>query len=178
MSVTYRIPEASDAAALSELGRTTFVDTFAHLYSPENLSLFLKETYSEAQVAAEIINPLRRIYVAEKNSQMVGYCKLSLEISLADAAAEWQDGIEIKQLYVLSSQFGAGTSTALMNWALDQAVHLNAPSMILSVWTENYRAQRFYQRFGFAAIGETYFQVGDHRDDELIFGLKLANRNQ
>ncbi len=174
MSIDYRIPNANDAGALAELGRTTFVDTFAHLYSPENLSSFLSATYSEAQVAADIADPLRRIYVADDGGKLVGYCKLGLEVSLVDAALEWRHGIELKQLYVRSSQFGAGTALALMDWALTQAEELNAPSIILSVWVENFRAQRFYERYGFTQIGTTHFQVGDHRDDEFLYGLKIS----
>src|SRR5262245_48941332 len=35
-----------DAAALSDIGAATFVETFGHLYPPEDLNAFLAKTYS------------------------------------------------------------------------------------------------------------------------------------
>jgi diamine N-acetyltransferase len=173
MDVKYRAPGPEDAAALAELSRTTFVDTFGHLYDADNLSSFLESSYSIEATATDIANPRRIIRVAVEDGVMVGYCKLSLDVSFKDAPPDWQNGIELKQLYMRASQFGKGTAVALLNWAISEAHIRGAPDIILSVWSENYRAQRFYQRSGFAYICDTYFMVGDHRDDEYLYGLRL-----
>jgi len=37
------------------------------------------------------------------------------------------------------------------------------------VWSENFGAQRFYARYGFAKAGEYDFIVGRQRDHEFIY---------
>jgi diamine N-acetyltransferase len=38
----------------------------------------------------------------------------------------------------------------------------------IGVWSENYRAQRFYERHGFLKVGEYGFPVGGTLDHEFI----------
>jgi diamine N-acetyltransferase len=177
MTVTFRKPGVEDAEALAELSRTTFVDTFGHLYTAKNLNAFLESSYAVAAIADEIANSRRQIRIAEHDRQMVGYCKLSFDVTL-DTSGEWRNGFEVKQLYLRTSQFGSGTADALMIWAINEAKARTAPSLVLSVWSENFRAQRFYQRYGFAHIGNTTFMVGDQSDDEFLYGLILSAGTQ
>ena len=46
-------------------------------------------------------------------------------------------------------------------------------AVLLSVYSENFGAQRFYQRYGFGKIADITFQVGDHFDPEFLYELKL-----
>ena len=43
----------------------------------------------------------------------------------------------------------------------------------LSVFSENFGAQRFYRRHGFAHVAEIDFWVGNHRDHEFLYELPL-----
>jgi diamine N-acetyltransferase len=173
---TYRTPGLDDASALAELARTTFCDTFAYLYTTEDLNLFLEQTKTEAAFVRALSDGRHLFQVADQGGQMVGYCKLGRDITL-DLAPEWRGGIELKELYMRSTVQGSGAAAALMDWALDQAHELEAPTIALSVWSENFRAQRFYQRYGFRHIADTFFMVGNHRDDEFLYGLNLIGHS-
>jgi diamine N-acetyltransferase len=167
------MPEPSEAAAVAALARTTFCDTFGHLYTPDDLTLFLDEHKTEAAFMRTLSDGRHVFRVAERDGQMVGYCKLGFDATLPDLPPGWEGGIELKELYLAEGAQGSGVGPALMDWALAEACAAQAPVMILSVWSENFRAQRFYQRYGFAHIADTYFMVGTHRDDEFLYGLKL-----
>ena len=52
--ITYRAPRAEEAAALADLGRNSFVETFGHLYRPEDLAMFLEDVYADEVVASQI----------------------------------------------------------------------------------------------------------------------------
>jgi diamine N-acetyltransferase len=171
--ITFRTPDLSDAPALAALGRSTFVAAFGHLYSTENLNLFLSTAYSEEAVCADLTNANRLYHVAEVAGEMVGYCKLGFEASL-DYDFAGRRGMELKQLYLLPSQHGSGLGTAFMDWTLEQARARETEIIILSVWSGNDGAQRFYQRHGFRYLRDTIFMVGNHRDDEFIYGLELG----
>ncbi len=168
----YRPATPHDAPALAELGRTSFIDAFGHLYSADNLNRFLEQTYAEAIVKAELANPLRLFRIAEKDGSMLGYCKLGLDVTL-DHDPAGRRVMELKQLYLRGRQTGSGIGAALMEWALDEAKSHEVDDVILSVWSENHGAQRFYARYGFEKIGDTVFMVGDHRDEEYLMGLRL-----
>ena len=170
----YRTPTEADASALSELGISSFTDTFGHLYSAENLNLFLAQTHSVAVVTQELLSPKRRYRVAEESGRMIGYCKLgfdhSLPLDLPGRAV-----LELKQLYLRSIHFGTGVADILIEWAIDTARSLDMDDVVLSVYSDNPRAQKFYQRYGFAFAANCFFMVGAHRDDEFLYRLKLRD---
>jgi diamine N-acetyltransferase len=171
--IIYRTPAPSEAATLAELSRTTFCDTFAHLYSAEDLNAFLDTHKTEAAFSRTLTDGRHIFQVAEQGGVLVGYCKLGLDGSLPGLPKGWRDGIELKELYLSSSVQGAGVGPALMAWAMDEAQARNAPTMVLSVWSGNDRAQRFYRKRGWQHIADTFFMVGNHRDDEYLYGLRL-----
>jgi ribosomal protein S18 acetylase RimI-like enzyme len=61
-----------------------------------------------------------------------------------------------------------------MEWVLAEARRRGAAEMYLSVFTDNPRARRFYERYGFDYVGRYAFMVGTHADEDLIMRLKLA----
>lgn len=168
MTVSYRAARAEDAAALAALARETFVETFGHLYRPEDLSAFLDEHKTEAAWTQTLADPHARVRVAEDGGVLVGYCKIGLVPTL-DYDCAGKTVAELKELYFRETHQGTGMAPVLMDWALDQARAAKADEMILSVWSENVRAQRFYKRYGFDWVADTFFMVGSHRDDEHLY---------
>ena len=55
-----------------------------------------------------------------------------------------------------------------MRWALREAADRGARELILSVFVDNHRARRFYERYGFEVVGKYDFMVGTHADEDLI----------
>ena len=45
--------------------------------------------------------------------------------------------------------------------------------MTLSVYVDNHRARRFYEKRGFEEVGQYKFMVGNHEDDDRIMRVKL-----
>jgi ribosomal protein S18 acetylase RimI-like enzyme len=167
-----RAATVNDIPALSELGRTSFVDKFGHMYRREDLAAFLEETHSPAAVAAELANPGRRYCLAEIDGALAGYCKLAIPSSLAEHH-DAERPIEIKQLYTAPGLTGRGIGAALMNSAMIEARKYGADAIQLSVWSGNTDAQRFYARYGFAKVADIAFWVGEQCDAEFLFALEL-----
>jgi ribosomal protein S18 acetylase RimI-like enzyme len=162
----------TDAPALAQLGATTFIAAFGHLYSPEDLAAFLAQVHNPEAVAEEIAGDSCTHCLVEHDGALIAYCKLrypSHYVSYSDAA----NPLELGQLYALPEHTGAGIGARLMDWALEQARAGGHDAMLLSVYSENYGAQRFYQRYGFGKIADITFQVGDHFDPEFLYELKL-----
>ena len=51
MTISYRKAGTRDAAAIDHVFRTSFCDTFAHLYRPEDLEVFLSKFTLDAWTA-------------------------------------------------------------------------------------------------------------------------------
>lgn len=169
-----RPAKPADADALAALGRASFCAAFEHLYDPRDLNTFLEQAYGVSVIAAEIADPAITYCLAEDapGSGLTAYIKLrnpSPYASHSDAARP----LGLGQLYTAPQRTGAGLGGALMNWALQQASSGGHDAIQLSVWSENYGAQRFYQRYGFAKIADIDFWVGRHRDAEFLYQLRL-----
>ncbi len=171
--IEYRAPRADEAEALGALGLATFVETFGHLYSPENLALFERNSYAPEVIAAEMANPNRRYLLAEDEGRLVGYCKIGFDQTL-DYDAGDQRIAELKQIYIYASHQGSGIAQVLTDWAVAEARAAGAEALLLSVYHDNPRGQRFYAKNGFVHVADTYFMVGNHRDDEYLYLKSLT----
>jgi diamine N-acetyltransferase len=171
--ITTRTPTLDDAETLATLGRQSFIDAFAHLYSDENLNSFLAAHYTASAIEAELRNPRRVFRVAEEDGAMIGFCKLGLDYGF-DHDIGPRKAMELKQLYLLGARTGGGVGSRLTRWAIEEGRQRGYEDIILSVYSENVDAQRFYQRHGFRHIADTYFMVGNHRDEEFLYGLSLT----
>ncbi|MES1200679.1 MAG: GNAT family N-acetyltransferase [Pseudomonadota bacterium] len=169
--ITHRDAAAADAPALAAFARERFVETFGHLYPPEDLASFLAENYDPARVGADIAAGKTHYRLAFEGAELVGYNKVG---GAFDLPVEREPGaIELHRLYVHTRVKGQGIAQTLMDEALAWARSHRAPAMYLSVWENNFRAQAFYKRYGFEHIGEHGFMVGRTRDRDFIWRLAL-----
>lgn len=164
MNVTYRQAEPRDAAALRELFADSFVETFGHLYRPEDLHEFL-DGNSLAKWDGNLADPEVAIRVAELDGEILGFVELAPKKLPYETSAPT---IELRRLYLRSKAHGRGIADALMKWALEEASARGARELILSVYVDNHRARRFYARYGFEEVGKYDFMVGSHADEDLI----------
>jgi diamine N-acetyltransferase len=167
--IEYRDGGPGDAALMSRLGKQTFIETFGHLYTPENLAAFL-ENHSEENWLAELTNPGFAVRIAEDSGQAAGFAKIgppSLPFEVSGPTAE------LRQLYILKPWHGQGVAHALMEWVIDEAKRRGAEQLYLSVFVDNHRARRFYDRYGFEAVGTYDFMVGSHADLDIIMRKQL-----
>ncbi len=169
MSVDYRNATVRDADALSALGTATFVATFGHLYQPGDLDIFLQNHAPENWVK-ELNDPAFAVRIAELAGKMVGYAKLGPPHLPFEPRGE---AAELRQLYVVEEMKGQGIAQALIEWVIDRARQRRADHLYLSVFTENHRARRFYEKYGFEAEGTYAFMVGTHADEDIVMRLKL-----
>lgn len=169
MSITYRIATVDDADALARLGTDTFTDTFGHLYQPGDLEIFL-QNHSPANWAKELTDSAFAVRVAELDGAMVGYAKLGPPHLPFEPRGE---AAELRQLYVLEEMKGQGVAHALIEWVIDSARERRADHLYLSVFTDNHRARRFYEKLGFEPEGTYAFMVGSHADEDIVMRLAL-----
>jgi ribosomal protein S18 acetylase RimI-like enzyme len=166
-SVTIRRATSGDAPAMAQLGAGTFVETFGHLYPPEDLQTFLAKNHTPESWTRTLADPQRGIFLAEHPGGRkigficVGACKLPVQ-DLEPTAGE------IQQLYVFAEFHNLRLGTRLMEVGLEWLAARGRSPLYIGVWSENYGAHRFYGRYGFTKVGEYGFPVGATVDREFI----------
>ena len=169
MSVEYRTATAADAGALAELGAHTFTDTFGHLYQPDDLAIFL-QNHSTRELGQGTQRPGVRSARGRKRRSAGRLCEVGPAALPFEPRGE---AVELRQLYVVEEMKGQGVARALMDWVIDRARDKRADNLYLSVFTENHRARRFYEKYGFEPEGTYAFMVGNHADEDIVMRLKL-----
>ncbi|PFG43871.1 ribosomal protein S18 acetylase RimI-like enzyme [Isoptericola jiangsuensis] len=85
------------------------------------------------------------------------------------ASAGAGPSVELSKIYVHPARQGDGTAGALMSAAIDAAARL-LPQGALWLGTNglNARAQAFYRRHGFTAVGTRTYDVGGVQHDDVV----------
>lgn len=166
---SYRGAGVTDAVVIDRIFDTSFCDTFAHLYSSEDLESF-RSNFGIADWEREIGDPRFGFRIAEVDGVPVGYLKLGpMKLPIEPNGP----AILLDQLYVLKGHHGTGIAHALMDWALEEARSRGAEELYLTVYVDNRRARAFYDRYGFEVVGRYDFMVGNHADEDLIMRKAL-----
>ena len=107
---------------------------------------------------------------AERGGAPVGYAVLTTP-DLPEASPG-PDDLEVRRIYLLSRFHGGGVGRALMQVTLDAAKAAGAPRVVLGAYNEN-PVVGFYERFGFALVGERRFQVGPRVYNDVVMAVTL-----
>lgn len=171
-TIVVRRATEADAADLAVLAEATFTETFGHLYPPEDLAAYVAAAYSEAACRETLADPRMAYWLASPERgppvgfALAGHCKLPVQ-GLAPGAGE------LRQLYVRSTHQNLRLGTRLFEPALAWLDARYSP-LYVGVWSNNFGAQRFYERYGFVKVGEYGFAVGRTVDRELILERTVA----
>lgn len=174
MAMDLRPATSHDIEELVAVGRQTFVDAFGHLYSAQDLTAFLDDWRSPQRIAANIADPDTRVAVAEEHGTIVAYCTTVFGKGFAERPdPKPARPAFLSQLYCTQATTGRGVGAALMADSVTESRRRGCDAVQLSVWSENFGAQRFYARHGFIKVADIDFWVGDHRDDEFLLEKPL-----
>jgi diamine N-acetyltransferase len=169
--LTIRRANHEDAGLLAELGARTFSETFAADNSPEDMAAYLAASFNPARQTAELNAPASTFFVAEVGGVAAGYAQLH-----AGEPAEGVEGpkpVELVRLYVAREWLGRGVGEALMRACVDEARRAGHETIWLGVWERNGRAQAFYRKWDFRAVGEHVFQLGSDPQRDIVMERAL-----
>jgi len=158
----------SDVAAMREVAIQSYVDTFAEVNTPENMSAFLNDAYSQSKLEDEFHQHGSKLYLACEGDRVAGFLRLRISEEVADKLGS--NTIELQRLYIHKDFQNQKVGRMLMQKAIDYAIENKFEWIWLGVWEQNFNAQRFYAKWGFEKFGEHVFQMGD--DPQIDWLLK------
>ncbi|WP_330461925.1 ribosomal protein S18-alanine N-acetyltransferase [Streptomyces sp. NBC_00820] len=132
--------------------------------------LFPEDAWSRGMFWSELAHArgpgaTRRYVVAETGDRIVGYAGLASSGDLGD----------IQTIAVARDQQGTGLGARLLTELLRAATSFECAEVMLECRVDNVRAQKLYERFGFAPIGfrRGYYQPGNV--DALVMRLSTES---
>ncbi|WP_235511449.1 N-acetyltransferase [Agromyces sp. Root81] len=189
-AVRIRPAAMTDAAALASLAAETFPLACPPHTTAEAIADFIARNFGVEQFVGYLADPERILLVAEPPQaddagaagaadapRLLGYTMLVAgEPGDPDAAraVTARPAIEFSKVYVLAGSHGTGTGAALMRASLEAARASGAATAWLGVNEENARAIAFYERHGFAKVGDKHFVVGGRVEDDWVMEHPLV----
>lgn len=162
----------NDAAIVAELAKTTFDETFGHLFEDQQVLLdYFNEFFGVDKIRNGIQKENNVFWLAFVEGKPVGYAKLKVH-----SPSEFVTGEAISQLqkiYVLKTFLSMKIGLELQEILLQKARDLGSKQIWLSVFKENPRAINFYLKNGFEKVGEHQFQIGKYIFDFMAMSKSL-----
>lgn len=161
-----------DFKIIQEIGRQTFLESFASSTTEADMAEYLEESFNEKKISSELANPGSMFFIALDNENLVGY----LKVNTGKTQKELQDdtALEIERIYVKSSHHGKMVGQLLYSKALEIAMLQNKAYLWLGVWEENSRAIRFYEKNGFVTFDKRIFKMGNDEQTDLMMKKLLT----
>jgi len=163
----------SNIDELQKISRDTFLDTFAHSTSEENMRHYLENNFSKEQLSKEIEQEHSEFYFAKLEDAVIGYLKINY--SGAQTELNDQKSLEVERIYIVKEYYGKGIGQRLLNFALQIAKQQQMDYVWLGVWEENHRAIQFYLKNGFITFDKHVFMLGEEVQNDFMMKLELKN---
>ena len=173
--IVTRLARPDDAALLTELGTSTFTETFESANTPDDFKAYMAAAFGEEIQRAELEDPNTTVFFAESDGDAVGYVMLREGRVPSCVAAD--DALEIARLYARRRVLGRGVGAALMQRALAEAAGRGRDAVWLGVWDRNERAIRFYESWGFHRSGSQPFLLGSDLQTDLVMVRRIARES-
>jgi diamine N-acetyltransferase len=165
--------------SLVAVSQQTFVETFGAVYTEADATHYLKERLSLKRLEWEVSEePNTFFYLIRVNQQVVGYLKTihPCHRYLDEAALPFslKHPTLLERFYFVKNFQGQGLAPVALQFTLSLAkVQQGSDFMYLTVWENNGRARRFYEKAGFTIVGSTEYRVGEQADLDYVYGLTL-----
>lgn len=175
-----RVSVATDTALaddLADIAAATFPLACPPHSSTTAIAAFIATNLASANFRDYLAAPDADVLVAQLDSRVVGYA-LVLHREPVDpdvaAAVIARPTSEVSKCYVLPEHHGEGVSHDLMAASIDAARARTSAVVWLGVNEENVRAQRFYAKMGFHAVGVKTFDLGGNIEHDLVLAQNLS----
>jgi ribosomal protein S18 acetylase RimI-like enzyme len=165
------LPE--DAPALSALAARLFHETYTGQNRAEDMQSYIAEHFTPAKQAEELADPAFLALLVMVEEELAGYACLRTGVAPDQVPA----GIpmEIARFYVDSRWQGRGLAPRLMQACVSEAQDSGCDVLWLSVWKENARAIRFYEKQRFQIAGTLLFRLGGDLQEDHFMVRRVAN---
>jgi ribosomal protein S18 acetylase RimI-like enzyme len=169
--MTIREATLKDLPEVKEVAISSYNDTFSWYNTPENLLHYFQSVYSLDNLEKELSEPKSKLFLAVEDDKIEGFARLREYSEVEHLLGK--NTVELQRLYVLTSAHGKSIGSTLINFAIQYAKDQGYEWLWLGVWEKNYKAQKFYEKWGFEKFSEHTFWQGDDPQIDWLLKKKL-----
>jgi diamine N-acetyltransferase len=159
-----RAGQASDVLQLAAFARASFRDTYGASHAADRIAAHCATAIADAQVAQWLAQD--QLQLAFSEHELIGFVQVA-------SKPDKEGRLELKRFYIQQQQHGRGLAQTLMQKALDHARQVSARLIWLTVYANNSRAIRFYQRAGFVVAGKVPYHFVDQIENDVLMQMVL-----
>ena len=171
MDLTFKSLNAFDSETLLVFAKDAFLNTYAHLNTPENMAIYVGNNFTSQKIKNELEDAANIFTGIFWNEELVGYTKLR-ENNYEKIASE-KKVIELERIYVSKKLHGLKIGQKLINQCLSYAQENKYSELWLGVWEENEKAIAFYKKMGFEIFSSHVFLLGTDVQNDLLMRVKI-----
>jgi ribosomal protein S18 acetylase RimI-like enzyme len=150
----------NDSVKLGRIALPSFIDSHGHSASKQEIDAYVSEHINPTAFERDLAIKENLYFLMYYESKLVGYSKIIL--NSPNEGISSKNVTKMERLYLLKEFYGKGLAQELMNFNCERSVENKQSGMWLYVWTENYRATRFYQKMGFKISGSYDFKISNN----------------
>lgn len=168
--ISYQPLTPAHAPILAAIGRASLLESHGHSAPAEIMEAYVARSFSEEACRAELGDAQNIFTGVWYNGEPAGYSKIICntphpKVPLAPVT-------KLERIYLLKEYYGLGLGQGLLSLALERSRTAGDLGMWLDVWQKNDRAIRFYQKEGFAIVGESKFVLTEERTNPVWVMLR------
>ena len=170
-SVSIKKADLSDLDALVQLTANTFTESWLESDNVVDINTYVKECFSEEQLALELKDPSIRYLFILVDKVPVGYMKVQRN---AQPDGHLLDSpMALHRIYIKKEYQGNKFGARLIHEAIVIARKEGCKHLWLGVWNENQRAIKLYASLGFRIFGNYQFVMGTIISDDYLMKLMI-----
>lgn len=171
MTINIKKCTLEELSKLQEISYETFIETFKHQNSPENMNAYLEMAFNLKQLKKELSNISSQFFFVYFNNEVAGYLKVNTNDAQSEEMGD--ESLEIERIYIKNIFQKHGLGKYLLNKAMEIAMERNKKKIWLGVWEKNENAISFYKKMGFVQTGAHSFYMGDEEQMDFIMTKTL-----
>ena len=167
----FRAAGMESVDTLIRLWGETFTQAYDTIHTPENIRAYCAQNYSTEDAIAVLSSDQFDCTLVYRENIPVGYYILKHQPCPTQLDG---NSYELKQIYILSSEYGNGLGKMLFGHALDVTRQASCRWLWLCVSDSNHRAQKFYKKLKFKPIAPgPILEVGTDKLSSTIMILRI-----
>ncbi|GAB4128611.1 MAG: spermidine/spermine N(1)-acetyltransferase [Raineya sp.] len=175
-----RLAKLEDAPTLTLLAQNTFREKWLPIDGEMLVEQYITENMQSQHIQKALSSSNVKFFIAFYEEEAVGYMKLVEEFIPSEFAYLGNSFLQIEKLYLMSTAQRRQLGSKLLQKAFEIADEKNYDTIWLGVWSKNYQAIQFYEKFGFEKAGDWFFKMGDKicEDEWLMVKKQIARANK
>jgi diamine N-acetyltransferase len=152
-SLLIRSADLDDINTIGFLAQQIWPATYSEFVPADHLQYMLNLFYNPASLRRQMIDEHQQFLILEQGEEAIGF---------ASWAPTGETGVfKLHKLYMLPGQQGKGLGRMILQYIFSDIRPAGGTKLRLNVNRYN-KAQQFYERMGFAIIGEEDVDVGNN----------------